>query len=201
MLNIIAYHGSNVRFNKFEQSKARVENDLYGGGVAYFTDKLSIAKSYANTMSRRYGGDKVVYEVNLYFRKIFDVDKTYTGGELVRMIGNDVEKFARSAKLLTLGADRISILSKLRTGNIELLGDIVFKGMSNGMMQTRAARERLISMGFDGLRHNGGLAMGGERHNVYLAYNASQINISKRFIVSPTPVESNETNDVYHFIN
>lgn len=201
MLNITAFHGSNSRFNKFDQNKARVENDLYGGGVAYFTDTLDIAKSYARTMYRRNGGEKVVYQVHIFFKNIFDVDKKYTGGMLVRMIGNNVEQFARSAGLLTFGTDRLSLLSKLRSGNIELTGQQVYKGMSNGGLKARETRERLIGLGFDGLRHNGGIILGGQPHNVYLAWNSNQITINKRFIISDAPVESSEVNDIYHVIN
>jgi len=198
---LVAYHGSNGRFNKFDQSKSRIENDLYGGGVAYFTDSVDIAKSYAAYMARRNGGDKVIYKVILKMNKIFDVDKLYRGSELLQMIGNNFEQFARAAKLLRLGVDKLQLLSRLKSGEMALSGDQVFKGMSNGMINTKVARERLVKLGFDGLRYNGGVQMGGSRHNVYLAYNASQIDITDRMIVSPTPVPSEEANQVYRFIN
>jgi len=201
MLSLTAYHGSNSRFNKFEVSKARVANDLYGGGIAYFTDTLDVAKSYAKNMYRRNGGEKVVYEVKLFFNNVFDVDKIYTGNILVRMIGSNVEQFARSAGLLTFGTDRLAVLSKLRSGNIELTGEQIFKGMSNGGLRSSQARDTLIEMGFDGLRYNGGIVLGGRPHSVYLAYTDGKINILKRYIISDTPVESSETNDVYHFIH
>lgn len=200
MKTITAYHGTNSRFNKFEQSKARVVNDVFGGGVAYFTDSVDIAKGYANNMARAKGGDKILYEVVLKFNKLFDTDEMYTGNELQKMIGTDVESFARGASLLKLGADRTDVLAKLRGGKMSLTGEQVFKGMSNGMISTRRARERLIQLGYDGLRHNGGL-MGGSRHNVYLSYRADQIQIVKRYIITPKPVRTEEQSDVYHFIN
>ena len=43
------YHGTNQLFDKFEQSKSRVLNDYYGGGVAYFTDTLKVAHTYAKS--------------------------------------------------------------------------------------------------------------------------------------------------------
>lgn len=201
MKNITAYHGTNARFSKFEQTKARVPNDVFGGGVAYFTDTLSVAKSYAATMARRSGGDRIIYEVGLKFNKLFDVDEMYDGDMLQKMINGDYETFARGSKLLRLGDDRVKTISDLRAGKIKIRGEDVFRGMSNGMVQTKKARERLISLGFDGLRHNGGVVMGGTKHNVYLAYRANQIEIKKRYIVNPKPVYQSSSSDLYAFIN
>jgi hypothetical protein len=196
-----AFHGTNGRFGKFEQSKARIANDLYGGGVAYFTDTLDIAKSYASSMARRLGGEKYIYEVELDIKRMFDVDTIYTGKILLDMIGNDFDTFARGAKLFRAGDDRLEVISKLKSGQMNLNGDQVFRGMSNGMVNTKAAREKLIRLGFDGLRYNGGVQMGGNRHSVYLAYKAEGIVIKDRFIVSDTPLDANSRNQTYKFIN
>lgn len=201
MKTVKAFHGTNRRFPKFEQSKARIVNDFYGGGVAYFTDTVDIAKNYANYMFRKFGGDKFVYEVELRFNKIFDVDEKYSGDELKCLIGTNVEAFARGAGLLKLGADKYATLAQISSGKMELTGDQVFRGLSNGMQNTVIAREALKKAGYDGLRHNGGVNMGGEKHNVYLAYEANKIAIKARYIVSKTPVQKTVEPEVYTFIN
>jgi hypothetical protein len=196
-----AYHGTNGRFSKFEQSKARIANDFYGGGVAYFTDTIDVAKSYASFMFRKFGGDKFVYEVDIRFNRLFDVDQKYSGDELKRLIGTNVEAFARGAGLLKLGEDKYAILAQITSGRLELTGDQVFKGLSNGMQNTARAREILKSAGYDGLRHNGGVNMGGQKHNVYLVYDVNDITIKNRFIISKTPVPATAQPEVYTFIN
>lgn len=198
---IKAYHGTNSRFSQFEQSKARIANDFYGGGVAYFTDTLAIAKTYAGFMFRKFGGERYVYEVELQFDKIFDVDETYSGDILKRLIGSELDSFARGAGLLKLGGDRYAILAQLKEGNIQLTGEQVFRGLSNGMQNTARAREILKKCGFDGLRHNGGVNMGSQRHNVYLAYDARAIKIKTRYIVTTEKVPATAKQETYVFIN
>lgn len=201
MKNIKAYHGTNGRFSQFEQNKARIANDYYGGGVAYFTDTIEIAKSYASSMFRKHGGERFIYEVELSFNNIFDVDKKYTGDIIKRLVGHSAEAFARGAGLMTLGNDKYAIISQLESGKIELTGDQVFRGISNGMQNTARAREALRAAGFDGLRHNGGVAMGGQKHNVFLAYDSRNIKIKNRFIVTKTPIVRTATPEVYTYIN
>ena len=198
---IKAYHGTNTRFSQFDHSKARIANDFYGGGVAYFTDTIDVAKTYASNMFRRLGGDKFIYEVELKFQNLFDVDEMYTGDILRKLIGSNTETFARGAGLMKLGDDKYALASKLKSGDIELTGDQVFRGLSNGMQNTTRARETLKSCGFDGLRHNGGVNMGAQRHNVYLAYEARSIRIMNRFIVSNIPVPASAFPEVYTFIH
>ena len=175
----IVYHGSNARFPKFDQNKSRIVNDFYGGGVAYFTDNLEVAKTYARAMFRAKGGEKYVYKVELNLSKVFDVDDIFTKNELTQFFNKDnVEDFARGAGLLKFGEDRYAVISKLSMGNMSLTGDQVFKGLSKGMNQTARARQILISLGYDGLRHNGGVNMNmATKHNVYLAYDADDITI------------------------
>jgi len=179
--SMTAYHGSNAMFKKFEQTKARILNDYYGGGVAYFTANMEVAKTYAGAMKRKYGGEKYVYEVELSFEKMFDVDHVFKGKELTQFFDDkDADDFARGSGLLKAGVDKYSVMAKLKSGNIELTGEQVFKGLSRGMVNTAKARQKLISLGFDGLRYNGGVNMGmATKHDVYLAYNADDIRIKK----------------------
>lgn len=196
-----AYHGTNSRFSQFEQSKARIVNDFYGGGVAYFTDTMDIAKTYAGFMFRKFGGERYVYEVELQLDKVFDVDETYTGDELKRLVGTEYDSFARGAGLLSLGAERYAVQSALKEGKLKLTGEQVFRGLSNGMQNTARAREVLKKCGYDGLRHNGGVNMGGRLHNVYLTYDARAIKIKNRYIVTATKVPQTAKQETYVFIN
>jgi hypothetical protein len=180
----IVYHGSGSRFKEFKQSEARIANDFYGGGVAYFTDNLSVAITYAKSMAKKKNSDPIVYTVKLNMSKVFDVDEIFTGKDLVNILPKDVEEFARGAGLLGLSSDKYMVLSKLASGNMKLTGDQVFKGLSKGMNTTAKARDHLISKGYDGLRYNGGVNMGmATKHSVYLSYDANDIQIMKRQLV------------------
>jgi hypothetical protein len=174
---VTVYHGSNSYFKKFDQNKSRIVNDFYGGGVAYFTDNLEVAKTYARAMFRAKGGGKYIYKVTLTLQNLFDVDDEFTKNELTKFFNKEsVEEFARGAGLLKFGEDRYAVISKLLSGNMVLTGDQIFKGLSRGMNQTAKARQILIGLGYDGLRHNGGVNMNmATKHNVYLAYNADSI--------------------------
>jgi hypothetical protein len=196
-----AYHGTNSRFSQFEQSKARIANDFYGGGIAYLTDTLDIAKTYASFMFRKYGGERYVYQVQAEFDNLFDVDEKYTGDILKRIVGSEYDSFARGSGLLNLGADRYAVLSALKEGKVELTGEQVFRGLSNGMQNTARARETLKKCGFDGLRYNGGMNMGGRAHNVYLSYEAQNIRIKNRYIVTDKKVPLTAIKESYTFIN
>ena len=176
----IAYHGSGSRFSEFKQSEARVVNDFYGGGVAYFTDNLKVAITYAKSMAKKKQKDPLVYTVNLNIKKLFDVDYVYTGKDLINILPDDLDKFARGAGLMGLNVDKYKVLSSLESGAIKLSGEKVFAGLSSGMNATAKARDYLISKGYKGLRYNGGVNMGmATKHNVYIAYNAKDISIKK----------------------
>lgn len=179
------YHGSGTRFDQFDQRKARIANDFYGGGIAYFTDNLKVGITYAKSMAKTAKTDTpLVYTCQLKFKKMFDVDDVFTGKELVDIIPDDVADFARGAGLLGLNADEFKVIAQLKTGKMKLTGDQVFKGLSKDMNQTAKARKYLISKGYDGLRYNGGVNMGmATKHNVYLAYKASSVKVIKRQIV------------------
>jgi predicted nucleic acid-binding Zn ribbon protein len=83
-----------------------------------------------------------------------------------------------------LNSDKYKVLTELKAGKFKLSGDQVFKGLSKGMNTTAKAREHLINKGYDGLRYNGGVNMGmAKKHNVYLAYDAKDIEIIKRQVV------------------
>lgn len=175
------YHGTNAIFDKFEESKARVANDFWGGGVAYLaTDKMT-ALTYAKSMVRvKKTGFPVVYTLNFSARRIFDVDHVFTGKELVDLLPTDIEGFARGAGILKFGTDKFSVLRKLKAGDWYMTGEEVFKGLSRGMSQTAKAREHLKSKGFDGLRYNAIAAAGVRPHDVYIAYYSNQLKIVKK---------------------
>jgi hypothetical protein len=198
---VSAYHGTNSRFSQFEQNKARIADDYFGGGVAYFTDTLDVAKNYASFMFRKFGGERYVYEAELQFDKLFDIDDNFTGQELQRLVGSDIDSFARGSGILTLGSDRYAVQASLKSGSLVLTGEQVFKGLSNGMQNTARARETLKRLGYDGLRHNGGVNMGGPKHNVYLAYDSRSIKIKNRFIISTKKVPTTAKQETYVFIN
>jgi len=179
--SLVLYHGSGYKFDKFDQGKARIANDFYGGGVAYFTDNLKVAITYAKSMAKKSNQDPRIYTVEVRFKKLFDVDHIFTGNELISILPNDLDSFARGAGLLGLSADKYKVISDLKIGLLSLSGDSIFKGLSRGMNQTAKAREHLISKGYDSLRYNGGVNMNmATKHNVYLSYNANTIKIVKR---------------------
>lgn len=173
----IVYHGTNARFDRFDQRKSRIVNDNYGGGVAYFTDGLSLAITYAKNMAKKQGGDPLVYSVELNLKKLFDVDHVFFGKELIDILPPNVNDFARGAGLLRLGSDEYRIISDLKSGNMKLSGEQVYRGLSKGNTQTARAREHLIEKGYDGLRYNMPVT---PKQSVYLAYDAKDINIIKR---------------------
>lgn len=178
------YHGSGYRFSEFKQSKARIPNDFYGGGVAYFTSDFNVAITYAKSMAKKSSSDPLIYTVDIRIRNLFDVDDKFTGTNLIKILPKETEQFARGAGLLGLGADKYSILGSLQAGKVTLSGDQVFKGLSMGMNTTAKAREHLIANGYDGLRYNGGVNMGmAIKHDVYLIYNANNAKIVKRQII------------------
>lgn len=179
-VEIDAHHGSGTPdITEFKQEHARVLNDHYGGGVAYFTNKRHIAHKYAKAMSKK-TGTPTVYSAKLKMNNVFDVDHEYTGDKLKHVLPDDErehEAFARSAGLMSPGTDKYKVLSDLKKGNTKLTGKQVFYGLSRGGVNTAKAREHLKKKGFDGLRYNGGENMGEERHDVYMPYNANSIEI------------------------
>lgn len=183
---IIGYHGTNARFKEFDQRHARIINDFYGGGVAYFTSDTGVAITYAKAMmKKKKSGDPYVYKCSLRLNKIFDVDHKFTGKELTQFFTKETaDEFARGASLMKLGDDSYSVMSKLKDGKLTLTGEQVFKGLSRGMVNTAKARQKLIDLGYDGLRYNGGVNMDmATKHDVYLVYKASDITIDKVFKV------------------
>ena len=168
------YHGTNARFDKFDQKKSRIVNDNYGGGVAYFTDSVGLSITYAKSMAKKLGGDPIVYSVELKLKKMFDVDDVFTGADLVNILPKDINSFARSAGLLSLNSNEFKVLADLKNGNMKLTGEQVYKGLSKGNTQTAKARQHLIEKGYDGLRYNLPTT---PKQSVYLVYNAKDIKI------------------------
>lgn len=183
---IVAYHGTNARFKEFDQRHARIVNDFYGGGIAYFTSDTGVAINYAKSMVRtKKFGEPYVYKCTLTLHKTFDVDHKFTGKELTQFFTKEtVEEFARGASLLKLNSDKYAVISKLLSGDMTLTGEEVFKGLSRGMVNTAKTRQKLIDLGYDSLRYNGGVNMDmATKHDVYLVYKASDIKIDKIFKV------------------
>lgn len=191
---IYVYHGTNVKFDKFDQGKARIPNDLWGGGVAYGTDSLDIAIGYANSMYKKKGGQRLVLELEMNLHKIFDIEHRFTGDELKPFLENTkTEDFARGARLLKAGVDRYLILSQIENGTIIMTGEQVFYGLSGGGIHTARAREELKRLGYDGLRYNGGLmgiTTNQEHHNVYLAYYAAEVKILGYKVIQDAPKQT-----------
>lgn len=46
----VLYHGSGYSFDDFDQKKARVADDFYGGGLAYLTSDTKVAITYAKSL-------------------------------------------------------------------------------------------------------------------------------------------------------
>lgn len=183
MQTINAYHGTATAFDRFDQSFARVRNDHFGGGVAYFTDNKSVAIQYAEAMYKMAKhkvsfAAKLVYNIRLKFSKLFDIKMIFTGKELTKLIsGTNLELFARNAGLLKLGTDKYDVFEGLKTGNTGLTGEQVFLGLSEHQQKTEKARTILKKNGYDGLKYYGAKIFGSIPHTIYLPYNQSQITI------------------------
>mgnify|MGYP003339405046 CR=1 FL=1 len=179
-VKIDAYHGSGRHFQHFDQKMARLPNDHYGGGVAYFTDDHDVAKTYAKSMSKETKTPHV-YHTSLDMNNVFDIDHSFHGKHLQKLLPKDTEKFASSAGILHAGNadEKYHILGKLERGEMPLTGHQVFWGLSHGGTKTSAARSHLIKHGYDGLRYNGGMMVpGAKKHNVYIPYNSDSIKIN-----------------------
>jgi hypothetical protein len=182
---ISVFHGSNAKFKEFAAKSKRVENDFFGGGIAYFTDDQKVALTYSRAMTYRYGGEEYLYKVDLNLDKVFDVDTIYSGAELQKFFAYiKVEAFARGAGLLKLGTDKYSVISALELGHFTLTGHDVFKGLSQGNVNSSGAEKILMKLGYDGLRYNGGDNMSAGKHNVYMPYYANDITIRNTFKVN-----------------
>lgn len=196
-VEVDVYHGSGSKFNGFDQSKARIRNDHMGGGVGYFTDNHSVAKTYAKSMAKsQKTNTPYIYHTKLKMNKVFDVDHEFTGDKLKHILPHEKEHedFARGAGLLKLGDDKHKVLSNLRSGNVKLSGHQVFKGLSKGNVNTAKARSHLMSKGYDGMRYNGGENMNMDtKHNVYMPYNSDSIKINKitKLVKKPQSIEKN----------
>lgn len=183
-VTVTAYHGSGRLFKRFEQRYARILNDYMGGGIAYFTTDLDVAKTYAKSMAKTVGsGTEYIYTVRLTLQNVFDVNQEFSGPELVALLPNTpdgLDKFARGSGILKYGVDRVKALMDLRDGKVGMSGERLFKGLSHGGVDTAKARDALIASGFDALRYNGGANMNmTTRHDVFIPYDANDIAIQK----------------------
>jgi len=176
------YHGSNQVFTAFEQSKARIKDDFFGGGVGYFTDSHPIGIQYAKSMSKGTGAP-VLYTCTVNIKNMFDTETSFDGARVVALLPADVEGFARGSGLLKYGSDRLKVMVDLKSGKTSMLGKEIFKGLSGGMTSTAKARTHLRQLGFDGLRYLGGTITGAVKHWVYLPYSTSAIKIEDAALV------------------
>ncbi len=179
MTDLTLYHGSGSLFDHFDQSKFRIPNDNWGGGVCYATDNLDLAQKYAKSMSKNTPThERFVYTLGVKIFNLFDVDDKFTGPILKKMVDSvGVENFARSAKLLSVGEDKYQILALLKDGNLSLKGSQIFYGISGGMINTSKGRNLLKRFGFDTLRYNSGIVSNGKEHSVYLPYYTKNLEI------------------------
>lgn len=177
---MIMYHGSNSIFKEFDASRARLQNDNFGGGVAYLTTNKNLAVVYAKSMARR-EGEPIIYTVDANFRKTFDTEKLFNGKDVMRFIRElKVDDFARGAKLLTYGSDKFTVINNLKSGITGLSGKQIFDGLSNGNVNTLKARQILIKLGYDSLYYK----TPDKINEVYITYKDSNVRISKieRFV-------------------
>jgi len=181
-------HGTNAKFKAFgkaSRKSKRIENDLFGGGIGYFTDDRKVALTYSRAMTNRYGGEEYLYKVDLNLDKVFDVDTVYSGDSLQKFWAHiKPETLARGAGLLKNGADKYSVLASLELGNIELTGHDVWNGLSSGNVNSSGAEKILMKLGYDGLRYNGGDNIMAQKHNVYIPYYSGDIKIRNTFKVN-----------------
>jgi len=195
-VKVNVYHGSGHHFSEFSQKHAKLPNDHMGGGIGYFTDNHDMAKSYAKARSKdSKTHTPYVYHTNLKMHNVFDVDHNFHGKKLKHILPDEKhhEHFARGAGLLSAGSDKFRVLAKLKTGDINLTGHQVWKGLSHGNVDTTKARDHLVKKGYDGLRYNGGENIGGAtKHNVYIPYNKDSIHINKT-----EKITSNKLNEVF----
>lgn len=185
-VSVEVWHGTNIKFDQFNKEMARAPNDLYGGGLGYFTDSLEVAKGYARTSVKRAKVSKeaqpYIYRVQLTLDNVFDVEKTYSGNFVASFLKSnsysDAESFLRTAGMAKMGTDLPLKVSQLRNGQLEMLGDDLFKALSKGSVNSTNGRNTLIASGFDGLRYPGGIRSGTKGlHNVYIAYENDKIKI------------------------
>lgn len=184
------WQGTNARFDRFDQRMARVQNDLYGGGVGYFTDSLEVAKGYATSSLKRKGvpidSTPYIYKVNLTLDNVFDVGKTYDGDFVSSFLKNTdygtAEQFLRNAGLAKMGSDLAGNIGNLRRGELQMSGDQIFNAIGEQSKNSSKARDILIKRGFDGLTHPGGLRGGTKGlHTVIIAYDSDKIQILERY--------------------
>lgn len=172
------YHGSGHLFKHFDSGKARIKNDLFGGGAGYLTNNHDVAKGYAKA-GKKATGQGYIYHVKAKMKNTFDVDHDFSGEHVSKMLPDDVDKFARGAGLMKFGTDRIKVLSDLKSGKTGLKGHQIFNGLSDGGVNTYKAREHLKKHGYDSLRYNGGNITQGVKHDVYIPYDSGSMKIHK----------------------
>lgn len=174
MTTVHLYHGSGRLFDRFDRKFAMIENDYYGGGVAYCTDDFEVAKTYASAGAKK-TGEGYVYRLYLVTNKLFDATATYGPEVFMPLIKGSEEDFMRGAGLLKAGTDRIAALVALKRQ--QLTGKQIFWGLSRGGVSAGKARDILIKAGYDALKHAGGEQFGAKKHVVYIGYDPAKLKI------------------------
>lgn len=178
-VSVNAYHGTGHALTHFDEKKAKIRNDFYGGGLGYFTNNKKVAHTYARSAAKETKTPHIVHS-KLEMKNVFDTDHHFTGHKLKRLIPKDTETFARHAGLLNASneEDKYHILNRLESGEHKLTGHQVFWGLSHGGTKTAAARKHLQKHGYDGLRYTGGAKENPDtHHDVYIPYHAHSVEI------------------------
>lgn len=198
---IKVWHGSGTNFNTIDLSKGRMaDNDYYGGGNGkgfYVTTEQKIAIGYA--LAARNAASPTLYEMSYTpSGRVFDVDEKYSGPALQRFLPKSrslLEEFCRHAGLfkgLTDRTDALLIEGRIEEGKMELSGDQIFKGLSEGQRTQGRAADILKSHGYVGLRYNGGRITGSAPHDVYISYKPSDLKILKKYSVKKPSLASSK---------
>lgn len=189
---LTVYHGTAARFDEFGQENARVENDYFGGGLAYFTSSRRVAYGYARSaMLRTKSKIPYIIYVGVQFDKLFDARNTskWSGERVLAFIqevglrSDQVEAFIRGAGLLDMsslqGRSPHVVKSAFMSGKIELDGESIFMALSRVLGNMAQARKKLMSLGYDGLCHIGGEItkdkLNRGKHTVFISYDKKTI--------------------------
>lgn len=180
----VFYHGSGNDFDKFEQSASRSKNDLFGGGVAYFTDNIDVARSYSTNAARRRDSldqTKILYTVRLNLKKAFDTTVKELDSKLVSQLipdkPSEQDHFGRDLKVYKGDVNRHNFIFKIKSGEVKVSGEALWNAISSRGTNTVKGRNTLKSSGFDGLIYEGGHITRQVKHKVVIPYNPSSIKI------------------------
>ena len=181
------FHGTNKDFSSFDIKNMADPDAKYGPG-AYFTENLSIAKSYT-TKAAKLGDNPVVKRAKLDLKNVFDADAPADIKILDQAIRQD---FAFQTKRVGYtGTTDFDIFKKQLLDSTKLkTNEDVYDALKDilGGGQLREINEYLQRRGFDGITHTGG--KGKVPHKVWIALDESSVtdlkNISNNTIGEET---------------